>query len=112
MYNARRLRDNSPTWSRGLIEPAVGHYVKYTGEFRAARAYATIIRSRADWERGDWKQFDPNSVAQRPASLLKQAYYRTVAGVLSAYYRIVRFLLSRSHQWSHPLLQTRHNSLA
>ena len=60
MYLARPVRDDSPTWSPGHYEPAVGHYVKYETEFRAASAYATIIRSRADWENGAWMQFDPS----------------------------------------------------
>ena len=59
MYLARPVSDDSPTWSPGRYEPAVGHYVKYEKEFRAASAYATIIRSRADWENGAWMQFDP-----------------------------------------------------
>jgi hypothetical protein len=62
MYTARPVYDESPTWSRGYYEPAVRHYVKYQGEFRTARAFATIIRSRPDWEDGRWKQFDPMSV--------------------------------------------------
>ena len=94
MYLARPLGDNSPTWSRGLLEPSVGHYVKYVEEFRAATAYATIIRSRVDWERGDWKQFDLNSVVRRPAPLLKQVYYRILDRLLSSdrIKRLNRFL--------------------
>ena len=46
MYLARHVRDDSLTWSPGSYEPAVGHYVKYDTEFRAASAYLTIIRSR------------------------------------------------------------------
>ena len=75
MYLARPVRDDSPTWSRGHYEPAVGHYVKYEKEFRAASAYATIIRSRADWENGAWRQFDPRSVASRPVSLPRRLRY-------------------------------------
>ena len=52
MYMARQVNDESPTFSRGHYEPAVGHYVKYKKEYRAASAYATIIRTRADWEKG------------------------------------------------------------
>ena len=69
MYLARPVSDDSPTWSPGSYEPTVGHYVKYESEFRAASAYATIIRSRADWENGAWKQFDPWSATSPPLSL-------------------------------------------
>ncbi len=62
-------------WSPGRYEPAVGHYVKYEKEFRAASAYATIIRSRADWENGAWMQFDPASAASRPVSLPRRLRY-------------------------------------
>ena len=65
MYLARQVRDDTPTWSPGYYEPTVGHYIKYEREFRAASAYSTIIRSRADWENGAWRQFDPRSVASR-----------------------------------------------
>jgi hypothetical protein len=74
MYNARQVNDN-PTWSKGRYEPAVGHYVKYEKEYRAASAYATIIRSRADWENGAWMQFDPTLVAPRPDSLPRRLRY-------------------------------------
>ena len=50
MYLARAVNDVSPTFSGGRYEGAVGHYVKYEMEFRTARAYESIIRSRADWE--------------------------------------------------------------
>jgi hypothetical protein len=69
MYLARQVDDNSRTWSRGLYEPAVGHYIKYHAEFLTAVAYTTIIRSRADWESGAWRQFDPEPVASRVGSL-------------------------------------------
>src|SRR5262249_19345080 len=69
MYLARQVDDNSRTCSRGLYEPAVGHYIKYHMEFIAAVAYATIIRGRADWESGTWRQFDPEPVASRVGSL-------------------------------------------
>ena len=36
MYLARTTTDDSPTWTRGHYEAAVGHYVKYENEFRAA----------------------------------------------------------------------------
>ena len=69
MYLARQVDDNSRTWSSGLYEPAVGHYIKYHAEFLTAVAYTTIIRGRADWESGAWKQFDPEPVASRVGSL-------------------------------------------
>lgn len=75
MYTARELNDDGPTWSWGYYEPAVGHYVKYKNEFRAASSYATIIHSRADWENGAWKQFDPTSVTARPVSVPRRLYY-------------------------------------
>jgi len=98
MYAAREVRDESPTWSRGRYEPAVGHYVKYENEFRAASAYATIIRSRADWENGAWLQFDPASVACRPVPALRRLHYaceRAFYDVLSALSRpgrVARFV--------------------
>jgi hypothetical protein len=61
MYLARQVGDNSRTWSSGRYEPAVGHYIKYEAEFRTASAYATVIKSCADWEDGAWRQFDPIS---------------------------------------------------
>jgi hypothetical protein len=73
MYTARPIGEHRSTWSPGSFEPAVGHYVKYPGEFRAATAYKTIIRNRVDWESGIWMQFDPRSVAPPPpASLLRR----------------------------------------
>ena len=91
MYLARPVRDDSPTWSPGYYEPAVGHYVKYKNEFRAASAYATIIRSRADWENGAWRQFDPESIVHPPLSLprrlryaCERAYYEWSQRILSA----------------------------
>ena len=101
MYLARQVRDDSPTWSPGRYEPAVGHYVKYEKEFRAASAYATIIRSRADWENGAWMQFDPTSAASRPVSLprrlryaCERAYYEDPVGAEAARTcRAVRALL-------------------
>jgi hypothetical protein len=75
MYTARLVQDNSPTWSSGYYEPAVGHFIKYEKEFRSARAYATIIRSRADWEKGDWMQFEPEQAASPSASLLRRLRY-------------------------------------
>jgi len=76
MYLARSVRDDgSRTWSLGSYEPAVGHFVKYEEEFRAASAYATIIHSRADWETGVWRQFDPSSAARRPDSFPRLLRY-------------------------------------
>src|SRR5262249_10984024 len=104
MYTARLARDDSPTWRRGNYEPAVGHYVKYEGEFRAASAYATIIHSRADWENGAWMQFDPTSAASRPVCLLRRlryacerAYYeaprtKKILSALKRPGRVARFL--------------------
>ncbi len=59
MYLARAVSDKSPAWTRGRYEPARGHFVRYEDEFRRARAFATIIRSRADWEQGQWRKFRP-----------------------------------------------------
>ena len=75
MYMARQADDESPTWSRGRYEPAVGHYIKYDKEFRAARSYATIIRGRADWEKGEWRLFNPALAVFPPVSLLRQFRY-------------------------------------
>jgi hypothetical protein len=69
MYLARQVDDNSRTWSSGLYEHTVGHYIKYHAEFLNAVAYTTIIRCRADWESGAWRQFDPEPVASRLGSL-------------------------------------------
>ena len=91
------MRDDSPTWAPGHYEPAVGHYVKYENEFRAASAYATIIHSRADWENGAWMQFDPKSapLARFPYRAVsryacQRAYYDR-AIILSALRRPGRF---------------------
>src|SRR5262249_34591130 len=80
MYMARQVDDESPTWSRGRYEPAVGHYVKYDKEFRAARSYATIIRCRADWEKGEWKLVNPALAVSTPVPLLRRARYVCEAG--------------------------------
>ena len=69
MYLARDKRDHTPTWSRGTYDAALGHFIKYDTEFDSARAFATIISSRADWEGGAWKQFDPATVTPRPMSM-------------------------------------------
>ena len=94
MYSARPVNDESPTWRRGRYEPAVGHYVKYEMEYRAASAYATIIRNRADWESGAWKEFVPIS---RPVSRLHrlryacEASYFNIRSALRRPGRIARF---------------------
>ena len=75
MYLARSVRADYPTWEPGRYEPTIGQFVKYEGEFRAANAYATIIRSRADWEDGAWMHFDPGSVASRSVSLPRRLQY-------------------------------------
>lgn len=76
MYLAREVGDySSITWSAGHYEPALGHYTKYDAEFRTASAYATIIKSRADWESGPWRQFDPTLVPSRPVSLPRRFQY-------------------------------------
>ena len=75
MYMARQASDENPTWSRGRYEPALRHYVKYDKEFRAARSYAMIIRSRADWEKGEWRLFDPALAVSAPVSLLRHVRY-------------------------------------
>jgi hypothetical protein len=64
MYLARAAADKSPTWTPGRYDPGSGHFVKYEAEFRSARAFAPIIRSRGDWEKGQWRQFQPESVAR------------------------------------------------
>ena len=69
MYLARYKRDHTPTWSRGRYDAALGHFIKYDTEFDSARAFATVISSRADWEGEAWKQFDPTTVASRPLSM-------------------------------------------
>jgi len=87
MYLARDVNDDSATWSWGHYEGAVGHYVKYEKEFRAAKAYETIIHCRADWENGAWMQFDPTSVT-KPISLPLRLRYACE----SAYYKILSAL--------------------
>lgn len=63
MYTARGTRDAPSTWSPGRFDPSVGHVIKYPSEFRSAQAYATVIRTRADWERGDWRTLDLDAAA-------------------------------------------------
>jgi hypothetical protein len=98
MYLARPVGGDSLTWSPGQYEPEVGHYVKYYGEYRAASAYATVIRSRADWEAGGWMQFDPTVSASRSVPLLRRlryvcerAYYEILSGRPGRLRRFVRF---------------------
>jgi hypothetical protein len=88
MYLARDVNDDESTWSSGHYEPAIGHYVKYRDEYRAASGYAMIIRSHADWENGAWKKFDYSTVADRPASLLRRLQYSWEA----PYYKILSAL--------------------
>jgi hypothetical protein len=85
MYLARMVSDDNPTWRPGHYEPAVGHYVKYEMEFRAASAYATIIHTRADWETGAWMQYDPTSASSRSVPLSRRLRYACAR----AYYEIV-----------------------
>jgi hypothetical protein len=58
MYTARSVRDAPSTWSPGRFDPSVKHIVKYPSEFRSARAYGTVVRSRQDWIDGAWRQLD------------------------------------------------------
>jgi hypothetical protein len=58
MYTARGVRDTPSTWSPGRFDSSVRHVIKYPSEFRSARAYATVIRTREDWERGEWRSLD------------------------------------------------------
>jgi hypothetical protein len=88
MYSAREMDDESPTWSYGRYEPTVRHYVKYEHEYRTAVAYATILRCRADWEKGAWMQFDPTSVASCPTSLLRRSGYACEALYFKTYFKI------------------------
>jgi len=75
MYLARWPFDPSPTWSAGRYEPSARHFVKYEHEFRDATSYATIIRSREDWESGAWRQFDPASIVTQPISIVRRVRY-------------------------------------
>jgi hypothetical protein len=72
MYTARPKYDKGPTWMWGHYEPTVRHFVKYPHEFRMARAYASVIRSREDWERKEWVSFDPTTVKPPPPSLSRR----------------------------------------
>jgi hypothetical protein len=92
MYTARQVQDVSPTWREGRYEPAIGHFVKYEDELRAAMAYATIIRTRGDWENQAWMQFDPASASAAfpPVSRLRRIRW-TYEASLSALKRPGRF---------------------
>jgi hypothetical protein len=100
MYLARELNDESPTYSRGYYEPAVGHYVKYEKEFRNAYSYASIIGSRADWENKAWMQFDPtlaitlDSMPRRVWNTCQGTYYWIRSGLKrpGRVGRVARFL--------------------
>lgn len=73
MYTARPVSDplSKGGWSRGWYDPSLGHFVKNEGELRDARAYATVIKSREDWDRGQWRTFDPELAAAqyRPSAM-------------------------------------------
>ena len=58
MYLGRSFWDRTATWSPGRYEPAVGHYIKYEREYRAACNCARLIRSGADWKNVDWEQVE------------------------------------------------------
>jgi hypothetical protein len=75
MYLARAVSDHSPAWTRGRYQPACGHFVRYEKEFRSARAFATIIRSRADWEKGQWRLFSPESFTPTQLSVPHQLWH-------------------------------------
>jgi hypothetical protein len=82
MYMARQVNDESPAFKPGHYEPAVGHYVKYKKEYRSASAYATVIRTRADWEARGWRQFDP-MVVSAPVPLLRRTRYACETGYVT-----------------------------
>jgi hypothetical protein len=75
MYTARSVRDESPAWSTGRFDAVAGHFVKYKPEFRAARAFATVIHNRADWERKEWTRLDFRSVVLPPISVTYRFWY-------------------------------------
>jgi hypothetical protein len=74
MYTGRAFNDKSATWSPGTYEPRAGHYIKYPTEYHFALAYATMIKSRKDWETGAWKHFIINPPAIPPLSITQKAY--------------------------------------
>lgn len=73
-YLARDRRDDSHTWSRGRYEFAAGHFIKYDDEFDRATAMARIVASRSDWEKGEWRRFDPAAVIPQSPSMLSRAF--------------------------------------
>lgn len=100
MYAAHPVGDPTPTWARGRYEPAVGHYIKYESEYRAARALASIVRTRADWEQGHWKQLDINSVREPRYSLSKRVVHRLDKAHVAIRDQLSRpGLLRRTLQW-------------
>jgi hypothetical protein len=96
MYSARGTRDTPSTWTPGRFEPSVRHVVKYPSEFRSARAYATTIRTREDWEKGDWRRLDLELAATRyqPSTLERYAWWpaRDVFWALRRPGRVARFV--------------------
>jgi hypothetical protein len=89
-YLAREVSDDQRSWSWGDYEPAVGHYVKYVDEYRASSGYATLIRSRADWEKGAWRQFDYSVVANlAPRSSFSRRVWHSWK---APYYRVLSAL--------------------
>ena len=80
MYAAHPAGDRTPTWARGRYEPSVGHYVKYESEFRAARAMASLVRSRSDWQQGRWKQLDIDGFREPGYSLRERLAHRIDKG--------------------------------
>lgn len=58
MYTARGVSEPPSTWSPGRFDASVRHVIKYPSEFRSARAFATVIKTREDWETGDWRTLD------------------------------------------------------
>jgi hypothetical protein len=84
MYLARSVNEERSTWSPGRYEPVVGHYVKYDGEFRAAFSYAKIIHSRADWENGTWRQFDPTLAPHCSEPLARRLWYASKSAYVRA----------------------------
>jgi hypothetical protein len=95
MYTARGVRDTPSTWSPGRFEPSVGHIVKYPSEFVTARAYATAIRTREDWERGAWRTLDLERAAAhyQPSALQRYVSWpvRDVSWALRRPGRVARF---------------------
>jgi hypothetical protein len=84
MYTARSRHDDSPTYSSGRFEPTVGHYIKYELEFRMARAFASVIRSRADWEANGWKNLDPSTIVEPQVGPLLRLWHRGTSFLVRA----------------------------